>query len=96
MNLSARDLIDAKEATSELLEQLGLDAYIFEVEPNEGPWEVHVECAHSSGWQTVAIAVDRERLLASRSNEADRQALLDDWRERLSACRRSPPDDAPH
>lgn len=91
MPLSAHDLIEAKEATAELLEQLGLDAYIFEVEPCEGPWEVHIECAHSGGWQTIAIAVEREQLVASRSDQADRDALLKDWRERLSECRRAPP-----
>lgn len=91
MPLSARELIDAKEATSELLERLGLDAYIFEVEPREGPWEVHIECAHSGGWQTVVISVDRDRLLASRSNQAEHQSLLKNWRERLSECRRASP-----
>lgn len=85
MTLSARELMEAKEATAELLEQLGLENYVFEVEPGEGPWEVHLERPYDGDWQTVAIAVDRDRLLASRSSEAERQSLLADWRQRLDS-----------
>lgn len=90
MPLSARELIDAKEATGELLEALGLEAYIFEVEPAEGPWEVHIECAQGGGWQTVSIPVERERLLASQTSDNDRDALLREWSKRLSQCRHLP------
>lgn len=95
MSLSARELIDAKEATADLLEHLGLDAYMFEVEPCEGPWQVHIECAHTGGWQTVTLATDRSQLLASRSDGPARQALIQDWRRRLADCRRAAPGKAP-
>lgn len=94
MPLSARELFDAREATAELLEQLDLDAYIFEVEPCEGPWKVHIECAHTGGWQTVTLAVERDELLASRSNEHARRALFDSWCKRLAECRQAAPGSA--
>lgn len=73
--------------TAGLLEQLGLEAYLFEVEPRPGPWEVRVECANPDGWQSVILAVELDRLLGSRSNGADRTRLLEDWGERLAECR---------
>lgn len=87
MNVSVRRLIDAKEAAADLLERLGLEAYIFEVEPREGPWEVRIDCGHSGGWQSVTLAVDVGRLLASRENAAVRAQLLKDWSVPLAACR---------
>jgi len=83
MTLSASELINAKEATTILLDHLGLGNYVFEVEPGEHGWEVHVECDLDGAWQTLAIPVEREQLLASRSGGPEREALLSDWRERL-------------
>lgn len=83
MNISTRALTQAKEATAGLLEQLGLEAYLFEVEPRDGPWEVHVDCALRDGWQSLTLPVDVTRLLDTRSNEALRLQVLQDWRARL-------------
>jgi hypothetical protein len=90
MHLSARRLHDAREITAGLLEQLGLDAYLFEVEPRDGPWEVRIECARPDGWQTVLLAVEIERLLDCARDGAERARLLRDWGERLDGCRRLP------
>lgn len=85
MNISTRELIEAKEATSGLLEQLGLEAYLFDVEPREGPWEVHVDCPLHGAWLSVTLPVDVAQLLSTRSNAAVRAQMLEDWRERLTA-----------
>lgn len=87
MNISTRELIDAKEAAADLLEELGLEAYVFEIEPGERQWQVRVDCGYSGGWQSVTLAVDVTRLRASRSNKTMRTQLLEDWGERLAACR---------
>jgi hypothetical protein len=87
MDISTEDLIQAKEAAAALLEDLGLTAYVFEVEPRAPLWEVRVDCAFGEGWQTVILAVDKDRLLASRRNALARTQLLADWRGRLAACR---------
>lgn len=87
MYITTRALTEANEATAGLLDQLGLDAYLFEVEPREGPWEVHVDCALGDGWQSLTLPVDMTRLLDTRSNEALRLQVLKDWRARLAACR---------
>ncbi|HEX7045336.1 MAG TPA: hypothetical protein VF203_12055 [Burkholderiales bacterium] len=87
MHISTRQLIEAKELAAELLEQLGLETYVFGVEPRDGRFEVRVERALADGWQTVTLSIDPEQLARSRTDEAVRAALLRDWRERLAAPR---------
>jgi hypothetical protein len=85
MAVSATELIEARETTARLLDGLGLDAYLFEVEPGENHWTVRVECAVDGGWETVSLPVDRE-VLSGGADDQRRQALLRQWRERLLAC----------
>lgn len=49
MRLSEKELNEARDTVQTLLEQLGLAAYLFEVEPRTDHWEVRVECAPDSG-----------------------------------------------
>lgn len=85
MNISTRRLTEAKEATAGLLEQLGLEAYLFDVEPRDGPWEVHIDCPVGGAWLSVTMAVDVARLLSSRWNAGVREEVLKEWGERLAA-----------
>jgi hypothetical protein len=104
MMLSERELTQARETVASLLETLGLTAYLFEVEPREGRWEVRVECALDSdaqgcvsaaqgrtpgaaGWQSATFAVDGAQLAAARTDTPTRDALLADWRHRLTPPR---------
>jgi hypothetical protein len=87
MMLSERELTQARETVAALLETLGLSAYLFEVEPREGHWEVRVECALDSGWQSARFAVDDALLAAARTDTPARDALLADWRQRLTPFR---------
>ena len=84
MELSAKNLNEARETVGTLLQQLGLSAYLFEVEPYADHWEVRVECAHNSGWQSSLLVVDDAMLRASRTDRFARDHLLDEWRERLT------------
>lgn len=79
MKLSSEDLLQAKEAAQALLEQLGLSAYLFEVEPGEVVWLVRVECAVNSGWQSTMLDVDKQELLNSRTDKEVFQRLLAEW-----------------
>lgn len=78
MTTSTRDLIEAKEAVAAVLDQLGLTAYLFGVEPHDGAWEVRIDCGRRSDWQSTTLAVDGKRLLSSRTNDAVRAELLED------------------
>jgi hypothetical protein len=83
MQLSQRELIEARDTVEGLLEQLGLAAYLFEVEPRLDHWEVRVECAPDSGWQSSVLNVDEDWLEACRTDVGARDKLLDEWRKRL-------------
>lgn len=89
MEISTRALAEAKEAAASILQQLGIEAYLFGVEPRAGPWEVRVECACAGGWETTTLSVARQRLLASREDGRERALLLEEWRARLAGCKRT-------
>ena len=79
MKLSSEDLFQARDATQALLEQMGLSAYLFEVEPREVAWQVRVECAVNSGWQSTTLDVDKQELLNSLTDKDVFQRLLAEW-----------------
>lgn len=88
MSISITELARAREATTELLDELGLDAYLFEVESGEGQWQVKVDCAlDAESWQSIILPAPKEMLLTSARDAAVRERILEDWRGRLVACK---------
>ena len=88
MPISTDELLKAREAARALLDELGLSAYVFEVEPREDQWELRVECAVDEGWQRSTFPVDKTLLLACMQDRRARERLLADWDKHLVACRR--------
>jgi len=88
MAVSGKELDQARAVTESLLEELGIEAYLFEVEPLEGAWGVRLECAVAEGWQTHYLTVPAGRLLALPQDPEDRRALLSEWEAELGDCRR--------
>lgn len=86
MPLSMNELARAREVAGAILEELGLDAYMFEVEPGDRQWEIRVECAVQGGWEVVRLRAAKEYLLRGDEDAVAHQVLLDTWREALSAC----------
>lgn len=86
MSVSMVELAQARELATKILDELGLDAYLFEVEPGEKQWELKVECAVEEGWETVSIPVTKELLLRITDDAAAHQLLMADWHKALSAC----------
>jgi hypothetical protein len=85
MELSEKSLTQARDTVESLLEQLGLTAYLFEVEPRADHWEVRVECAPDSGWQSSVLNINEDWLAACRTDTGARNELLAQWRKRLTA-----------
>lgn len=83
MVLSASHILDAREAARAVLDEVGLSNYLFTVDPREGGWELKVEHPVIEGWQTVTLPVDRDLLLASRTDHGARRILAQRWRERI-------------
>jgi hypothetical protein len=85
MEISEKELTQARDTVESLLEQLGLSAYLFEVEPRADHWEVRVECAPDSGWQSSVLVIDENWMQACRIDAGARAQLLSEWRKRLQA-----------
>ena len=85
MQLSEKQLTEARDTVQSLLDQLGLTAYLFEVEPRSDHWEVRIECAPDSVWQSSILNVDESWLTACRTDAGVRHKLLDEWRKHLRA-----------
>ena len=83
---SIAELAQIRELVTKILDELELDAYLFEVEPREGQWELKVECAVKEGWETVRLPVTKALLLRGADDPEVYRSLLDEWREVLSAC----------
>ena len=78
--ITTRNLAQAKDAAGSLLEQIGLQTYVFEVEPHEtGDWHLRIDCAADDGWRSLVIPINVERLLASSANSLIRTEILHDW-----------------
>ena len=87
MNLSIAELAKIREAISKLLDELQLEAYVFDVEPQEGQWLLTVECAIDEGWQTVTLKANKDYFQHGADDAVFHQLLLDEWREALSTCK---------
>lgn len=90
MPYSTQELIDAREAAQSLLDRLGLEAYLFEVEPRDDAFGLHVECAaEGDTWERVQFPVEVDRLRATRYDDIAAAQLLADWQQALASCKSS-------
>jgi len=87
MELSVNELAQMRETVTALLDELQLEAYLFEIEPEEGQWEIKIECAIDQGWETFRLTAEKEYLLRGSDDAVAHTVMLDNWREALSACR---------
>jgi hypothetical protein len=87
--LSMIDLAQAREVMAELLDEIGLEAYLFEIEPKNTHWELKLECAMEAqeGWENIKITVPGDILPSSRHNRAARERLLGLLRDKLAECK---------
>jgi hypothetical protein len=89
MALSIVEFAKVRDTVSELLDELRLDAYLFEIEPRDEQWELKVDCAVEAdgAWETITLSVSKQTLLLSRNDVPARRRMLTEWRERLAACK---------
>lgn len=88
MSVSIDELTRAREMVESILDELHIEAYVFEVEPVNQNWEIVIECAITEGWERVRFSATRDNLLGSNKDAATHLTLINDWRERLAACKR--------
>lgn len=89
MKLSIIELAKARESASGILEELQLDAYLYEVQPRDGTWELRVECACETdgGWETIMLQVPKRMLLDDFYDDKAKQDLFAYWKQKLNHCK---------
>lgn len=87
MTQSVTELAETRKAVAKLLDELQLEAYLFEIEPQEGQWQLTVECAIDEGWETVKLKANKDYFQHAADDAVFHQLLLDEWQETLSACK---------
>lgn len=83
MALSSVELARARQLAGDLLDDLQLRNYVFEIEPAEEQWQLRLGCSLGDHWLDIRMPVERERLLRSDRDPETRRALLEEWRQRL-------------
>ena len=71
-----------------LLDGLGLEAYLFELETSSAGWEMKLECVIEGGWKNISMMLDAELLDAGNVDEKGKQRLIDALDKRLDCCTR--------
>jgi hypothetical protein len=71
---------EARAAIDSLLLELGLDDYVFDVEPRHGGWEVRIDRRTPGGWRAIELRADGDLLVAARRDPGARRRILEAWR----------------
>jgi len=87
MKISTDELAEMRRNVTALLDELQLDAYLFEIEPKEAQWEIRVECAVDEGWETFLLTAEKDYLLHGLDDAVAKEVLIDNWSEALASCR---------
>jgi hypothetical protein len=85
---TAADIAQTRAVVERVLEELGLAAFLFTLEPKESGWQLTVECAGDGGWQTITLPADAGELRASVRDPEARDRLRTAWSNRLGGCTR--------
>jgi len=81
------ELAETRETITKLLDELQLEAYLFEIKPQDGQWQLTVECTVDEGWETVKLKANKDYIQHGANDALLHQLLFDEWREALSACK---------
>ena len=89
MPISTSDLAKARETARAILEELRLEAYLFEVEPKNDVWEIKIECVCEidGGWEMLTLKVPKQMLLDRHEDISAEYNLMDYWRTKLAGCK---------
>jgi hypothetical protein len=87
MPFSTRELANAREIVGHMLEEFGLNAYLFEVDPVDKEVRVKVECALDDEWSTVELTLEKGLVLRGMHDPDAQQSIRDQLRKALAPCR---------
>jgi hypothetical protein len=82
------EILDARDAVERILDEYGLRAFIYTVEPKPDGCLLIVDCAAEDGWKHIAFAVEPAELRASLHDERLRAKLRREWEPHFRGCAR--------
>ncbi len=88
MKLAIAELAQAREVAIELLDELDLTGYLFEIETSSNSqWGLRLEFQvdDSGTWEAITLPVLKETLLSNQTEKVARQRLLNQWHDILKA-----------
>lgn len=88
MEITSDQVTQAYDTLVALLEEIGLENYLFDVEPREGQWGVNIECAAEDGWATFQLSASAEYIARGKDDAVLHQFLLEEWSEALTCCKK--------
>lgn len=86
MDTSLSQIANMREAVEKLLDELNLEAYLYDIEPGEKQWELTIECAIKDGWETIKLRANKDYFIHGSDDTIIHDLLISEWRETLSAC----------
>jgi hypothetical protein len=86
MPLSTKEFAQARDIVGRALDQLGLKAYLYELEPADDTMKIRVECALDGEWEVVELGVDVDLLLRGMEDPGAQQSIQEQLRQAVSAC----------
>ena len=89
MMLSTTEMARARETVARILDDIALDAYLFELEPDDHQWQLNLECAARDGWSRLSVPLDGSTLAQASDDDAAYQRLLAQCDAALGDCKRS-------
>ena len=89
LSLSTSDLVKARESVNKILEELQLDAYLFEIEPRDETWELNIECACEidGSWKSFTIQVPKQFLIDGFDDDREKQRLFEFLKMKVVECK---------
>ena len=84
MNWSVNELTDIRSLVGELLDDIGLHSFVFNVEQDQKDWIVSVDFPRHDEWQAVVLRVDKEAFRDCLEHGEARENLRTAWKNRLN------------
>ena len=86
MSLSTVEYAKARDTIGKMLDELRLEAYLFEVEPAEDQVKIKVECALDGEWEAVELKFDAGLVLRAIDDPEAYRSVRERLRTAVAAC----------
>lgn len=86
MALSTVQFAKVRDTVGQMLDELGLRAYLFEVEPVEDQVKIKVECALDGEWEAVEVSFDSGLVLRAIDDPEAYRSVRERLRTAVTAC----------